>query len=246
MRFLTKYETEDDLSTFFDIKLDKTVGKWTKHYTTKIAKLLPNLTGTLEENDTGLVFLMTIDGTHCPVWEPCPFSKRNASHKFGMNPGFNYEIGLSLFEPKLIWVYGPTQPGKLTDLMVFQVELKQKLPTGKRILGDGIYKSEAEHISMKNDLGSKEVQQYKDRALARHESFNNWLKRCNILSHAYRHDRKLKNDPALPHGVAFRAVCVVVQTQINNGSTWLFDPYPIFGFVAEHEAEQRLNKAEQS
>ena len=67
------------------------------------------------------------------------------------------KIGLAIHEPKLLWVYGPTAPGEMTDLTVFQASLKANLPIGARCIADGIYACETEHISIKNDLDPKEV-----------------------------------------------------------------------------------------
>ena len=125
----------------------------------------------------------------------------------------------------LIWVYGPTQPGKKTDLMVVQEKLKGELPAGTKVIADGIYASEPDYCS-KNDLDSKEVRKFKNRVLARHENFNQWLKCYKILTDKYRHGRKIANKPELPHGDAFCCVCLIVMVQIKNGSTYLLDPYP--------------------
>ena len=51
--------------------------------------------GTLEDNDDGLIYFMTVDGTHCPIWEPAPFSPEWSSDKHGGDAGCNYELGYS-------------------------------------------------------------------------------------------------------------------------------------------------------
>ena len=93
-------------------------------------------------------------------------------------------------------------------------------------IGDSIYAGETDYCSTKNDLDSKEVRQFKERALARHENFNQRLKCYKILTDKYRHGRTIKEAPKLPHGFAFRAVCLLVMFQLENGSTRLLDPYP--------------------
>jgi hypothetical protein len=50
------------------------------------------------EHNDGIIFFMSVDGTHCPIEEPHPFSKKWSSHKFGGKPGLNYEIGLKIDE----------------------------------------------------------------------------------------------------------------------------------------------------
>lgn len=175
--------------------------------------------GTLESHDEGLVFFMSIDGTHCPIQEPRPFSKEWSSHKFGGKPACNYEVGLLIHKPKLIWVHGPTRPGKDNDLEVFRQKLIHELPDDCRIIADGIYAAEPNYISTKNDLDDKPVWQFKNRTLARHENFNQRLKCFNVLKHRYRHgvDR---------HGKTFRACCVLLVFEIENGNTTLLNPYP--------------------
>lgn len=227
LRWLWKYETEADLGRFFSLT-EKTVTKWIRIYVKKMADYQPTMMGTLESNDKGFMFLMSIDGTHCPIWEPKPWSKANSSYKYGGSPGVNYELGISLYEPKLMWIHGPTQPGAKTDLMVFQEKLKGELPPDKRVIADGIFAPEKEHCSTKNDLDPKPLAQLKYRACARHESFNQRLKCFNCLHKMpYRHGRTLKNAPHLPHSVAFRACCLLVQVQLDNGSTHLFDAWDI-------------------
>jgi DDE superfamily endonuclease len=214
----------------FSIQSTKTVAKWCKVYIRKIAGLLTRKTGTLEENSHGLIFFMSIDGVHCQIEEPKPFNKRWASHKFGMKAAVNYEVGVSLHEPKLLWVYSPTAPGELTDLTVFQKCLKHHLPIGARLIADGIYASEPEYISTKNDLDSEEIRQFKNRAMARQENFNQLLKVFEVLNKVYRHGVKesanIEESDNIPHGESFRACCVLTMFQLENKSTHLLDPYP--------------------
>ena len=233
-RFLFTYGTEDELASFFGAKhrlrAPKSVAKWCKIYVRKLAGLLEKKMGTLEENDHGLIFLMTIDGTHCPIEEPRPFNTKWSSHKFGKKAAVNYELGVSLYEPKLIWCYGPTAPGEMTDLMVFREKLKWELPAGKRVIADGIYKAETQHISTKNDLDTKELRQFKDRAEARQENFNQRLKCFGALKQVYRHgiaeSESMADTDNIPHGCTMRACCSLTMFQIENFSTHLLEPYP--------------------
>ena len=184
---------------------------------------------TLEENDKVFIFLMSIDGTRCPIWEPKPWSKVNSSYKLGKTPGVNYELGISLYEPKLIWLHGPTQPGAMNDLTVFQDKLKWELPQGRKVIADQIYAPKTDYCSTRNDFDPKHLIQLKYQACARHETFNQSLKCFACLDkEPYRHGQKMKGDePHLPHGVTFRACCLLVQVQLNNGSTPLFDAWDI-------------------
>ena len=165
---------------------------------------------------------MTVDGTHCPIEEPRPFSTQWSSHKFGGKPGVNYELGLSIHKPKLIWVYGYTRPGKYNDISVFRQSLKNELLAqcpGRRVIGDRGYRGETELISTRNEFDPPEIAEFKDRALARHETFNQKLKCFACLRQRWRHSLEL-------HMEAFHACCVLVMTQIECGAASLFDPYP--------------------
>lgn len=175
--------------------------------------------GTLEEDDEGLIFMLSVDGTHCPAEEPSPWSVIWSSHKLGGSAGFNYEVGLSIHKPKLKWVNGPTPPGQFNDIAVFRQKLKGMLPAGKKVIADDGYKGEANLISTRNELDPREIAKFKERVMSRHETFNQRLKNFNCLSHRFRHGIER-------HKVSFEAVCAVVMYDIEYGDTTLFDPYP--------------------
>ena len=85
LRFLFAYPTEQDLCNFFNIRSKNTIEKWVKVYVGKIKELLQVKMGTLEENDEGYIYFLSIDGTHCPINEPRPFSTDWSSYKYGAN-----------------------------------------------------------------------------------------------------------------------------------------------------------------
>ena len=229
----------------------KTARKWRRLYIHKIASLFPSLVslirpesyitisqpltsrrclflhqiGTLEDNDDGLIFMLSVDGTHCKIQEPRPFSTEHSSHKFGGKPGVNYELGILLHKPQLAWCYGPTRPGLMNDLTVFQQALGPALlAMGRRAIGDGIYSPDTEVITSKNDFDPAEVAIFKNRALARHEKYNGLLKNFNVLRHAFRHSN---NNLEEAHRLHFHAVIVLVQAQLDNSSFTLFDSYSL-------------------
>ena len=72
----------------------------------------------------------------------------------------NYEIGLKIDEPKVLWVYGPI-PAGINDIIVFCESLKSKIPVGKRV--------------------------FKECVLACQESFNKHLKIFCCLTMKFRH-----------------------------------------------------------
>jgi len=174
--------------------------------------------------------MMSIDGTHCPIEEPRPFSTEWSSHKHGGNAGVNYELGVLLHKPRLAWCYGPTRPGKKNDLGVFQENLREALSdlsddkdAPRRVIGDGIYSGDPDFVSTKNDFDPYEIAQFKNRALSRHEKYNGLLKNFKVLADRFRHQN---DDIVAQHRMHFLAVNVLVQTQLDNGGYTLYDVYP--------------------
>ena len=164
-----------------------------------------------------LDFFLSVEGTHCPIEEPRPFSTKWSSFKLGGKPGLNYEIGLSIHNSKLLWVNGPTPPGKYNDLQVFRRSLKNQLPAGKRAIGDKGYIGEADYVSTCNDLDPREVAEFKECVSARHETFNKRLKIYGCLTQRFRHG--VEN-----HKVAFEAICVLTTYELEVSP--LFNSYP--------------------
>jgi hypothetical protein len=161
---------------------------------------------------------MTVDGTHCPINEPRPFSTKWSSHKLGKSAGIDYELGLRIHESKLAWIY--SSPAGTNDIDIFRQALKGALPDGKRVVGDRGYTGEPDYISYRNPLDPREIQDFKDRALSRHEHINGRLKRFACLTRRFRHGVRM-------HKVVFTAVCVIQQYDMDNGSQEpLMDAYP--------------------
>ena len=121
-----------------------------------------------------------------------------------------YEIGVSLFESRIVWISGPIQ-GAEHDLTIFQKDggLKSKLSNTCKAIGDKGYVGD-EKVSIKNQFDSDEVKLFKRKARARHEELNGRSKEFAILSERFRHS-------IAKHQIAFEAVCVVVQYTMENG-----------------------------
>jgi hypothetical protein len=64
--------------------------------------------------------LVSVDGTDCPTQEPTPFSPVNYSYKFN-GPGLRYEVALCILTGDIVWVNGPFEPGKYSDLAIFRM-----------------------------------------------------------------------------------------------------------------------------
>ena len=155
-------------------------------------------------------FLLTIDGIHCRCYEK---DSSWYSHKF-KQAGVNYELGVNVYENKLVWIKGPDKAAT-HDITVYRKDLKKKIPKGKRVIADGGYKGEPKTISFPNAHDSKDLAKFKSRARCRHETFNGRLKTFGCLEQRFRH--KIQK-----HVICFEAVCVIVQYQLDYGFP-LFD-----------------------
>lgn len=178
--------------------------------------------GEIEDLDDGFIFFGTIDGVHCPIEEPSPFSPEHSSHKLGGSAGVNYEIVVPMHKAACAWICGPTKPGKFNDISVFRRKLKgvmeEKL-SGRRLLGEKGCRGEPDFMSIKNEFDPEEIAEFKDRAMARHETFNQRLKCFKCLSTPWRHGHE-------NHKIAFEACCAIVMFKIKTGKTRFLDPHP--------------------
>jgi hypothetical protein len=168
--------------------------------------------------EDGLIFVLSVDGTHCPINEPRPFDTKWSSHKLGKAAGIDYELGIRIHDSKVAWIH--SAPAGKNDIDIFRMRLKDALPVGKRCVGDLGYQGEPEYISYKNALDPRELQDFKDRVMSRHESFNSRVKNFCCLKTKFRHGVSM-------HKACFEAICVIQQLEMNNGSQEpLMDAYP--------------------
>ena len=169
------------------------------------------------------LYVCTLDGTDFKINESHlhptePVDKGLYSHKFN-HGAVKYEIALSVFEPKCVWINGPHRGGKHDLSILREGGLLDKIALGDLVIADRGYRTSAPHeerkFSLPNPLDTYEVAAFKARASARHEAFNKRLKNYRILYNTYQHDVERK------HQWAFEAVVVSVQYQMENG-------HPIF------------------
>jgi DDE superfamily endonuclease len=155
----------------------------------------------------------SIDGTHCRIQEPRRAPSTDwYSHKFN-GPGLTYQIVLSTYEDKVLSVIGP-YPAGVPDLNVFRKDdgIYDLIPPDKRLIGDNGYNGEYAKITTPNNHDSHDIISTKNRARARHETFNKRLKDYSILRETFRHS-KSKKDPRdnSHHQMVFQSICVLVQ-----------------------------------
>ncbi|GAX21863.1 hypothetical protein FisN_30Hu064 [Fistulifera solaris] len=165
-------------------------------------------------------FIITVDGTDFKCTEPqhdtLPIDRQFFSQKFN-HGAVKYEVALSIFEPKCVWMNGP-HPGGRHDLTILREGgLLQQMIPGKLAIADRGYRTsvlaEQEKLSLPNDFDGDEVKDFKGCARSRHESYNGRLKKFGILDKTFRHRPLMQK-----HGHAFRAVVVTQQYQLENGS----------------------------
>ena len=132
-----------------------------------------------------------------------------------------YEIIMDITEAKCMSVVGPIRAGE-HDMNVFRLETKRKMleMPGKMLIADSIYlpgkkpdmQNEVGMFAIPSSVDDPVLKNFKSRCRARHESFNARLKFFAFLQDEYRGVDFEK------HGIAFRAVCTIVQYQMDNGS----------------------------
>jgi hypothetical protein len=176
-----------------------------------------------EYNDPkGPIFLGTVDGidlkTREKTTELLNKDKKQFTHKHN-HGGVKYELMVDAYQPKIVWTNGPFRGGE-HDKSIFMSALCTKIPEGKLIITDRVYRSKDapetnKKLSLPNLSDSKELNNFKARAKSRHEGVNGKLKKYQALDATYRH-------PHASHGFIFDAICTLVQYAMDHGSP-IFD-----------------------
>ena len=135
--------------------------------------------------------------------------------------GLKYELIMHPTKPQCMSIVGPTKAGT-HGMEVFWVKSKGKMKSmpGKMLIADSIFEAgkKPEHqdevgmIVLPSSADPEELRRCKSRARARHKSVNGRLKFFLFLRDHY---RGVDIDK---HGSAFKAICVIVQYQMENGS----------------------------
>lgn len=158
-------------------------------------------------------FIISVDGTHCPIQEPrhdvLRVDTSYFSHKIN-RAALNYEVALSLYDDKIVWVSNP-YPASTHDITVFRENLINLIPLNKKVIGDNGYNGLGEILRRTNRGDDEVVRRFKQRARCRQESVNSRIKSFRCLQIPFHHQLEFHND-------VFGAVCIVVQYQLDNGS----------------------------
>jgi len=216
LHFLKVYPTERREAGIFGV--DKTTTwSWHWYFIEKIQALKKEKIVWPEEWTNGgddiPTFLYSVDGTHCCINEPKHLTESK-------NPKFyspkhhkaavNYEVALSLWEPRVIHLEGPMK-AMVHNVTTFRKELKEKTPAGKRGIGNKGYRGERGVISTPSSHDTAKVRRFKSCARARQETFNAQIKFFGCLAQRFRHGIE-------KHQQCSEAICMIVQYQMENGS----------------------------
>lgn len=215
-RFMFLYETMIVLRGATGVD-EGVLAKWIWEYV-RLIQGLKNMKIVLEDaTESDKILALTVDGVHFRTREVRKEPSSSwYSHKH-KGPGLTYEVGISIWDNKLVWVNGPFRAGK-NDIGMFCSDdgLESKIPDNKFVLGDSAYKSSAK-ATVKKQTDSRELKEFKNRALARHETFNGRIKCFNSLENRWKHCIS-------KHKSVMEAVCILVQYDMENGNP-LFEVY---------------------
>ena len=161
------------------------------------------------ESSNALVFVVSVDGVHCKINEPRKEpSAKWYSHKHAQ-AGLVYELGVAVFESKIVWINGPFEASK-SDITIFRKGLVNAIPENAKAIGDRGYRKGGKKITTRNTLDKENVKTFKRRVRGRHENLNARIKSFKCMAENFRHGKD-------KHSVVFEAICVCVQFDMENG-----------------------------
>ena len=135
-----------------------------------------------------------------------------ASHKYEGKSALRYEIGVSILGGDLVWIQGPYPAGAFNNVKIFNKVLRCFLKPGERVEADNGYVGAADKIKCPDNPCNPVANEGKQsRVRSRHKTINGHFKTWGILSQVYRHDIR-------HHSEVFRAVAIITQLAIENGS----------------------------
>lgn len=151
--YLKKYPTKHQMAGFLDIR-EATALANSKLYVDALQGLKEmKIKWIFENGNLDERFIVSVDGIHCRIWEPRldPSSKWYSKKHNGA--GLVYEIGIAIWHNQLVWINGPFPAGQ-NDWVVFTKEdgLKNKIPDGKKAVGDKIYRYDRNKVGADNDF----------------------------------------------------------------------------------------------
>ena len=218
--FLKKYPTTHELAGRCGDGTEKTVINRAWRYIRAIQALKEKkIEWIFNENSSHEeFFILSVDGVHCRIYEPRTQPSSGWYSKKFNKAGLTYEIGVAIYHNKIVWINGPFPVGQ-NDMKVFRKALMAKIPDGRRAIGDEGYRGEPSKVSTRNTFNSEDVNEFANRVRARHETVNSRLKAFGILNQVFRSKGEVRMDK---HKTAFEACCVIIQYELDNGTSLLF------------------------
>jgi len=169
----------------------------------------------LDDPDTEK-YALTVDCTDLRNWEPAshPFynvdrQEMSSKHKHAAK---KFEIALAVFHQQIAFISGPYSGGT-HDLKVFRKELKHRIMNGKLVIADRGYissKLDEQMLCTPSWFDHPDVLNFKSRARLRHETLNGRMHNYKTMRDTWRHGGKKL-------GIAFEAVAVIIQYQMDSG-----------------------------
>lgn len=138
--------------------------------------------------------------------EQMPFWKGWFSHKHN-GPGVRYEVGLCIQTGWIVWINGPFPCGEWPDLRIARESLIYMLDEDEYYVADGGY-YDGGNFSVTPTGHHAFLDRQRATVRARHETVNSRFKVFGCLRHLFRHS-------LMKHSEFFRAVAVIVQTEIE-------------------------------
>ena len=121
------------------------------------------------DDPNGDTYIISVDGVDFKTWEKkhplMNIDRKTWSTKFN-HGAVKYEIAMSLYKNKCVWISGPHKGAK-HDMTIFRESLKYKMAAGKLVIADRGYQSKKSHermTSTPNRVESKEVHNFESRA----------------------------------------------------------------------------------
>ena len=214
--FLKKYPTAHEFSGRSGAGTEKTVLNKAWRYIRAFQALKERKIQWIFDNAKyDKYFILSVDGVHCRIHKPRTQPSSGWYSKKFNKAGLVYELGVSIYHNKIVWINGPFPAGQ-NDMKVFRKGLMEKIPAGRRAIGDEGYRGEPSKVSTKNTFNSDNLKQFEGRVRARHETVNSRLKAFGILNQVFRSKGTGRMEK---HKSAFEACCVIVQYELDNGNS---------------------------
>jgi hypothetical protein len=170
LNWLRLYDNEHVLAGRW--KLDEKTIREKVRQTVKSIQALKSSKIKWEEYDNDEMWVVSVDGVHCRIQEvrKDPGAKW-FDHKTN-SAGVSYKVALGIRSGRIVWIKGPF-PASRHDITTFRgtndegEALINKIPAGKKGIGDSGYKGEATKMSVTQRGDDEDVKKFKGRVKAR-------------------------------------------------------------------------------